>query len=190
MPTSSLRKSVSVSRRRKIKLRWVLKRDVRFVPAQKEHLAWLWAAYRRGAFTPENHDAVLIKPGLDTAEFEDEVMRRLSMVDEAFMLYAPGHRKDQPVGICWMIYDTHGNAEVHVEWFPWVTARNKIETAATFLREMGKQINLIVYSEMKNRPFFERMMDCGVLTRVGHINGFFKSGEKAAMYQSRLNGQG
>lgn len=157
----------------------IVKRDIRFKVLEEEDLKWLWAAYKRGAFK-------WLPSDMDGQVFKDRALKLLATVSEAFVAYAPGHLDDQPVGLISLAIDQHDNYEVHVEWFPWATARNKIEVTAKFLREVGRYKNLVVYSEVKNKRFFERMMDYGILRRVGHVSNFFRGGDQAIMFQSRM----
>ena len=57
--------------------------------------------------------------------------------------------------------------EPHVEWFPWATPRNKVEAILAYIEGMRQDTSLLIYTDLEEKNFWERMAQYGVIRRVG-----------------------
>src|SRR5262245_41172886 len=108
--------------------RVTLKRNPRLRPLGEDDLKWLGAAWRRGGlrelgvpFTDEN-----MPPG----QFIEAARGFLGQFEGAWLLEAPasGGGAARPVGVVFAAAGGH-LLSPHVAWFPWASARNRIEAA-------------------------------------------------------------
>ena len=140
-------------------------------------MGWLWAAYKKGLWTdmlPEN---------ASKDNFEDCVVDILSKVDLDWIFEVHTQDGMRPVGIVGADFRFEGHAiEPHVDWFPWATPRNKIESIVNFLTEIGKQYKIFVYSTAVDLPFWERIHKYKVLVKGCKITDCCGRGEDAMMY--------
>lgn len=141
-------------------------------------MKWVYAAYRKGAFG-DALPADLNAEGFSLA-FRDIVAR----VHEVFMLYGPTIRPDAPVGLMTVQPGFMPDQMVpHALWFPWASARNKVECMAWFFSRMVDW-KAIVIAETKDVPFFNVIRAYGYLRRVGTSVGWFGE-DDAAIFETR-----
>lgn len=130
----------------------------------------MWAAYRMGAFGQ-------FVSGLERNEFTELLLKTTRDIlyagGDVFCLV--GQRKDNgqrvPVAAVTMM-PAQMQMWPHVYWFPWATARNKIECALFFLKEMKEKVNLVVVSIPKDVDFFQHLCRYGVIRRIGTGRGW------------------
>ena len=72
-----------------------------------------------------------------------------------------------------------------VVWFPWATARNKVEAWVNFLNQQRKVRLLILRVPMEDKRYMEQMCRYGICRRVGTIEDFFAPGAVATEFQTR-----
>ncbi len=72
--------------------------------------------------------------------------------------------------------------EPHVDWFPWATPRNRFEGSAVFLREVGKQLKIVIYSDAESEAFWIRIMRYRMLRKGCRILNFFDKGKHSFMF--------
>lgn len=155
-------------------------------PASREDLKWFYAGYRMGAFGDE------IEEGLAPDEFAEVIEARAGMVDQVFSLFAPGHREGQPSGLVTAAIDSQANIHVHAIWMPWASPRNKLEAALQFVRDIGRDANVLIHAPFETKGFFERLCNYGVLEKVGHVKRYFAAEGpvfnkgRAVLFQSRV----
>ena len=159
------------------KLNKLLKRDISFRRVEAEDdMKWLWAAYRKEAFSGK-----LFPKGLDQSDFKDTVIQYFSQMSEVFMLEAVTSNGKIPVGIVSTL--VFSRTEPHVDWFPWASSRNKLETVALFLSKMRNR-SLLVWAEESEVDFYTRIAQYGVLRRVGKLIKF-KNDKDHMLFQTR-----
>ena len=73
--------------------------------------------------------------------------------------------------------------ELHVEWFPWATPRQKLESVVKFLHEYDS--NLVTSAKDEFVDFFNRVTRYGVLRKVGRIENMFEPGVDGTIYQRK-----
>lgn len=69
-------------------------------------------------------------------------------------------------------------------WFPWATARNKIESAVNFFNEMRDELPFMEYAEPENKEFFELMCKHSIMHRVGTSYNVFP-GERTSVFETK-----
>ena len=115
--------------------------------------------------------------GLDRAEFTELIINTVGGIlrgqGDVFVLH--GQRKDTgkvvPVAAVTVI-PAQGQMWPHVYWFPWATARNKIECSLRFLLDTKERFNLIVVSLPQDVDFFMHLCRYGVIRRIGTGRGW------------------
>lgn len=165
----------------------VLKRGPGIQDFEDEHIAWLYAAHRKGAF----RDIVGFEDDMSPEVFETKFLESVLNFDVAWILTAPNQKgPETPVGF--MAAFVRGQVmEPHVDWFPWATSRNKLETMLHFFNTFRHQFWIMAFVEMKDRPFFDKLKDYGVLWRVGPIfDSPMTQGKPAMMYHSQKGRDG
>lgn len=170
------------------RLKRTLKRRTEFRPIEDTDCRYAWAAYKKGAlaslgerfkakFTPEEFYAA----------FVDEVKVNYA---GAWTLSANTPKGFMPVGIV-LGFWSHPNPQFapfmivgDMLWFPWATARNKIESAVGFFNAIRREIPLVEYADDKAKPFFEMIAQHGIMRRVGTSFNVF-NGRPAAVFETR-----
>lgn len=70
-------------------------------------------------------------------------------------------------------------------WHPKVSARAKVETAMALFEALRRNMALLVMSKLKDKRFYEWLVDAGALRRVGSLYDIYAPGERIALFQSR-----
>lgn len=175
-PATRIRKSKSKkSRSRSIPRKRVLRRDPTFRPIEETDLiGCVYVAYRAGAFKEEE--------GLTEQEFADRYVNDVLKWDEIYVLEAlrpDGHVR--PVGLMVVGISDHRMIP-HVQWFPWASKRNKIETVLKFLNEMRKKWGVLVVADPDSVNFFNHICKTGILRRIGTSEVWYK-GKRTPLYE-------
>ena len=140
-------------------------------------MKWLWASYQMGVW------ADLFPENLSREEFRDKVWEILSMVDLEWMLEVKSENGLRPIGVVFAEYRFAGHGiEPHVEWFPWATPRNKLESAVAFLKEVGKQHKVFLYIRDEDLRLWEHVWSYKVLKKACNISDCYGRGVKATMF--------
>ena len=137
-------------------------------PLEKEDLAILWAAYRKGAF--EN-----LIGDLDQVSFTDKMISIISKYHWSWVIEDKNpsfSTKEGPVGI--MVAKFNGwEMEPHFLPFPWATPRNRIKAIVGFamMARYEKGIGILnIFSQEKDRDFFKHLgKRYGVMYFVGKV---------------------
>lgn len=127
-----------------------------------------------------------IEDDLDQSEFLEGLSELTSIYDYGTIVNTVIKNREgvSPVGLFTVQVEDH-RAYPHVRWFPWASARNRIEATIPFLRSLDKDYTTVIHSEEKNIPFFAHLCKYGILKRCGTIHEFFDDGGKTAIYQTR-----
>lgn len=131
-------------------------------------MPYLWAAYRMGVWN------YLLEEDLDRNQFTDFVSN-FSQISELFILFS-----DKPLGLISLREDTK-IIEPHIDWFPWVSDRNKIEGLVKAVLELREIKPLLIWSKEETKDFFVHVAKYGIIRRVGT----FHSDEKYSIFQSK-----
>lgn len=155
----------------------VLKRGPVVRETIEDDFRWLWAAYKLGTW----HD--LLNEGLSREVFREAVVELVSQVQFDWILAVPMETGLRPVGMVFADPRFGGNAiEPHVEWFPWATPRNKLECAIQFLKQIGKDVKIMLYIEEQDDTFWHRVWQYKVLKKACKIHDCYGRGKNAVMY--------
>ena len=143
-------------------------------------LRWLWAAYRMGVW-PEH----LLRAGIEPGEFRDEIEHLLIQVPIFEVLVGPTSKGHAPVGLALGLKSEH-RIQPEFLWFPWASARNRLELGIAFFRLAAREHLAIVWAREADRPYFERLVRYGVLRCRGQVPAFFARDEPAMLYFTRM----
>lgn len=143
-------------------------------------IRWLWAAYKMDTWSGRIFD------GLNADAFTEDVVSIVSSADVAHVIEAPSERGLQPVGIVLgRVFGKGRCLEPHVDWFPWATARNRMEASAHYLKHVGRQFKVFLFIEQEHLNFWERIYEYRVLTRGCKVLDYFGPGEHAMMFYTQ-----
>jgi len=125
----------------------------------------------------------VMQSDLSRDAFQEVVLQYLGAVDMDWMVEIQSERGLRPIGVILAEYRMDGGAiEPHVMWFPWVTARNKLEACVRFFRETGKLMKVFIYIKAEDDALFERVWRYKVLKKGCKISDCYGKGEDAVMY--------
>lgn len=141
-----------------------MQRDTSFRGFTIDDVKWLWAAYKKGAF-----EGSFLGPDMDKEEFTTSVVEHLSAFNEVFLLETETKRGKIPVGLVSLV-TTNGSVP-HVDWFPWASARNKIEAITCFFSKMRNRPMLVWVRDIDIK-FYTHVSKYGVLRRIGKVYKF------------------
>ena len=72
----------------------------------------------------------------------------------------------------------------HILWFPWANSRQKLSGVAHLINDLSKTFLVLAAISHKNKPFFNFLSNAGFGKRIGTPEGWFRRGDKSALYQS------
>lgn len=140
-------------------------------------IKYLWAAYKTGGFPN-------IQQGMTMLEFKQASEAQLLSYDVALLLSAYNGGAVRPVGMILGYLSGH-RMEPHATWFPWATARNKLETIVHFINESRRNYLVLVYAWGENQKFFIHLGKYGILKQVALIPHWFGPKEDALFFVSK-----
>ncbi len=153
-----------------------------------KHLPYVYAAWKKGALDwIEARDIEEFKAG-----FLDFVLSRYA---EGWTLYGPSLRgRKEPVGLG-LAWRRGRVVEVaDFVWFPWASARNKVETVTHLLDVLRKadhdegKVMVLVFSGQDDKRFYDHVCRHGVLRRIGTTHNFYP-GSRGGVYETvEING--
>lgn len=130
--------------------------------------------------------------GLDKDEFSALIFQTIGDLlhaqGDAFVLI--GKRKDgggaAPLGV---VTTSLAQAQVwpHVRWFPWASARNRVECALRFLMETKEKCNLVIPALPDDVDFFLHLCRYGVIRRIGTGRGWLGDSDVVLFETVRQN---
>lgn len=171
------------------RLRRTLTRKVDYRPTEREDMKWIWAAYKKGALASMGEAfASGEMPASDFATaFEQEIKQTYHAT---WTLFAETSRGFVPVGII-LGFWSHPNPRFapfmivgDMVWFPWATARNRIESAVNFFNGVRHEIQMVEYANESAKRFFEMLAGHGVVRRVGTMFNVYP-GQATAVFETR-----
>jgi len=167
-------------------LKATLKREPFYREPIDDDLAYLWAAYRLDGL-PETY----VRRGLDKDAFMVRMVDLIASVADAKILMGPRNGVPCPVGLA-TIGGTGERLQPHAVWFPWATARNKIECTSDYLNNLrrersatGRYLKGIIFAREETWTFFNHIMRRGILKRCGKIERWFDDNTPAMLYYTR-----
>lgn len=110
----------------------------------------------------------------------------ISAADHDWILEARSPKGQHGVGLVLAKSFAAGRAiEPHVDWFPWATRRNKIESMAAFFRQVGKMFKIFIFSPEDETKVWGWYAKRRMLTRGGQIVDHFAVGQHARLFYTR-----
>lgn len=166
-----------------------LDRRVAFRPIEADDIKYAWAAYKNGALTsmgPKWADT-----SMDAARFAQEFQVEVTTVYHgAWVLLAESRKGFLPIGVVLGFY-SHPDPRFapfmivgDMVWFPWATARNKIEAAVNFFNTIRSEIPMVEYASERHKRFFEMLCMHGIMRRVGTMHNVYR-GEPVAVFETK-----
>lgn len=153
-------------------------------------MAYVWAAYRKGALATMGDDFAdgSMSAGDFREAFEAEIFEHY---DGCWTLFAhTASRGLAPVGLILGFWSHRDPMKApfmiigDMVWFPWSSARNRVESAVNFFHRMRNEIPMVEYARTKDRGFFEVMMRHAVMRHIGTSWNVYQ-GEPAHIYETR-----
>lgn len=149
-------------------------------------MPWVWAAYRKGGLNKAHFPT-----GLSQDEFSDRVVYFLDAGNchEMYML-----ETDRPVGVAvGTIEDNKLSYESphmfpHIYWFPWSSPRDRVSALGAFLEHVNEKYLVLAAVLLDDKRIFEFIADAGFGRRIGSVLGYYKPGQKVALFQGTRNG--
>ena len=90
----------------------------------------------------------------------------------------------KPVGLSFISYDEGGRASPQLMWFPWASARNKVETLLKFIVELKKFSLVLAILPEDEVPLAWHLGKYGACRFVGRIRNYFGEGNPGTLFQS------
>lgn len=173
----------------KWRLRKTLARRLEFRPIEREDMRYIWAAYKKGCMA--SMGAKWADTQMEALAFSEAFEIEVTTVYHgAWTLLAETRKGFIPVGFVLGFY-SHPDPKFapfmivgDMVWFPWATARNKIESAVNFFNRIRSEIPMVEYARDQHKRFFEMICQHGVMRRVGTMHNVYR-GEQTALYETR-----
>jgi hypothetical protein len=155
-----------------------LRRRPAFRPvSSKNDFGWLWAAYQKGAFPK-------ITEGLTAREFLETMAVLIANIDSCDLLFAPTYRGTIPVGmVAAELTDHRMNPEFI--FFPWASARNKLESIVNYVNEFRRGFLIMQASPEEEWRFYTHLAKYGILHRVGKVPDYYSLDEPMMLFVSK-----
>ena len=164
-------------------------RDVEYRPSEAEDIKYMWAAYKKGGLEELN-----FPEDLNVAEFKE--MLAQTILEQGWFMWTLIVNK-MPVGVVagWVSgRQITMSVAMH---FPWSSKRNRWESIVAFLDGLRKQaidqskdVNdplrypvILEFAHFKDKKFWERMADKGIMRRVGHVH--YLEEKPSVLFQAR-----
>lgn len=137
-----------------------LKRNPKFHGLGEEDIKYLWAGYKKGAFSD------IFKEGLSAKEFSEIAVEYiLTAYTHAWVL------GEKPIGV---VFGINLGSFVYLgsmTWFPWATKRQKTEHLIGFLNVIRKELYCVWDCSEEDKKFYEYIARHGIIRRVGTLHG-------------------
>ncbi len=142
-------------------------------------LRWLWAAYQMGTW----HD--VLAEGLSQKEFHNMVAELLGALDRDWIAEIPTANGMRPIALITALdrFSGHG-IEPHIDWFPWASTRNKLETSVQFLLEIGRFVKIHLYIAEADAALWHRVWEYKVIKNGCKISDCYGAGKHAIYYNT------
>lgn len=177
---------------REITSGWRLKKTLRrrpeYRPIEDADCKFAWAAYRKGALASMGER---FAAGMTPEDFYDAFVDEIAKnYVAAWTLSAQTKRGMMPVGFVLGFY-SHPDPKLapfmivgDMIWFPWASARNRVEAAVGFFSAIRKEIPMVEYANDEAKPFFEMIAKHGIMRRIGTSFSVYP-GQAVAVFETR-----
>ena len=171
------------------RLKKTLSRKLEFRPIEQEDMRYIWAAYKGGSLA--SMGGVFSESGMNAEEFraafEVEITTRYHA---AWTMFAETKKGFVPVGFVLGFY-SHPDPAFSpfmivgdMVWFPWASARNKVESAVNFFNRIRSETPMMEYARGDAKAFFEMIAKHGIMRRVGTSFNVYP-GEPTSVFETR-----
>lgn len=103
---------------------------------------------------------------MSASEYRDQVIASLTNTYHHAWVMEVG----KPVGVAFGVNAGPMVLFGDVQWFPWATSRNKLESMTNILHRLRKQQKIILYCDKAHHEFYVHLARTGILRRVGHLH--------------------
>ena len=121
-----------------------------------------------------------IERDLSPQDFLEEFIVKTSNADKIYLIVGKTKRGEIPIGVLFFV--ERNIVDLHVEWFPWASSRNIIESSARVLQDLKKDYNIVITIK-DNRDHFILLCRYGLLRSVGKIHNYYGT-ETGHVFQS------
>lgn len=165
-------RSIKPEKRQAWRRKKTLARRVDFRPLERDDIRYLWATYKKTGL--KSLGGPFLQDTMEVAEFNAAIEREVAEnYQGAWCLFAETKRGFMPVGVVLGFY-SHPNPRLapfmiigDMIWFPWSSARNRVESAVHFFHRIRQDIPMVEYANEDAKRFFEVLAAHGVVRRVG-----------------------
>jgi hypothetical protein len=165
------------------RLNRTLRRYVEARPAEPEHMAYIWAAYKRGSL--DRLDPAFEDHELDPAAFHETFMTYLVRShNEVVIFYAHGKKGYGPIGFAASWLSNRILTIGKMVWFPEATPRAIVESVVNFVNSRRRRDVILGFADEPDTKFFVVLCKHGILRTVGHINDSRLS-HRVTVFQSK-----
>lgn len=174
------------------RLKKTLARKLSFRPIEEEDIRYAWAGYKAGSL--DGMAGPFVEPGLQAGEFKEVFQQTvIDRYSGAWTMFAETKKGYLPVGILFAFY-SHKDPKLSpfmiigdLVWFPWASARNKIESAVNFFATIRKTVPMVDYAYGEtNQRFFDTICKHAVMRRAGTTFNVVQ-GKPCAIYETRAD---
>lgn len=118
-------------------------------------------------------------------EFREQAIQSLQeQYDYAWTLEAKMGKEYRPIGIIFGLWAGPFTLIGDMIWFPWATPRSIFEGVLNMAYKGKKDHLFIGYSTEKDKNFFVKLAQHGVIRRIGTVHGVYEN-EPVALFQTR-----
>ena len=91
----------------------------------------------------------------------------LSQTDKTYILASSGNNQNKPIGMFSLNFNGPIVFVNSALWFDWATDIGKLSTSIHALNELRKDYVVILHNHIKDKKFYERIAQHGVIRQVG-----------------------
>lgn len=170
-------------------LKRALRQNIQIQGLEDEHFRYLYAAYKEGSLVSLGE--TFVDTSLEPAEFREALTQELvHTYHGAWVVAADTSKGFLPVGLVLGFFSHPDPAKSpfmivgDMVWFPWATARRRVEAAVRFFHEVRAEFPFVEYADLEAKPFFELIARHGVLRRVGTSYNVYPD-QPTAIFETR-----
>lgn len=162
---------------------------------EEDSLKYIGAAWKKGSLD-ELHSVFLEE--MTPQEFRIVFVEWLKNFEAGWVFLAETDKGIIPVGFCTAWVRGRIIEIADIVWFSWASRRNVWESAVNFYDSMRKKVFddkhdpadpmryfvVLEYAMFRDKRFFERMADRGIMRKIGHIHDIYPD-EVSVMFQTK-----
>lgn len=167
-------------------------RYVDFRPVEPGDLKYIGVAYRKGALDSMHP---VFREEMTAGEFKAVFMEYAGQFGSGWTFLAETKEGIRPVGFCLAWTRVRVIQIGEIIWFPWASKRSIWESSRNFFDVLRKTVHddqrdvndpiryytALEFSHFKDKRFFERMSNLGIMRRVGHVLDIYEGDDSTAV---------